>query len=83
MLQVVLDRKSLKDYAINAWVLQDSIFGLTLILLNINDLPHDIAWYNADDIVYIKWDEQDSDLQEKPEFLNLILPFNTGRVDWG
>ena len=43
MPQVVLDEESSKEHVINARVLQDSIFGLTLFLLNINDLPCDVA----------------------------------------
>ena len=81
MPQVVLDEESSKEHVINAQVLQDSIFGLTLFLLNINDLPCDVAWYNADDIVYFIWDE-DSDLQQQLEFLNLVSSLRY-RMDWG
>ena len=52
-LQVVLDGKSSQEYPVNAGVPQGSIFGPTLFLLYINDIPDDaicdIAIY-ADDI---------------------------------
>ena len=63
-LREVLDGKSLQEYPVNAR-LQGSIFGPTLFLLNINDLPDDvicnIAIYADDTTPYSKCD-QTSDL---------------------
>ena len=64
-LQVVLDGKSSQEYTVNAGVLQGSIFGPTLFLLHINDLPDDvicnIAIYADDTTLYSKCN-QASDL---------------------
>ena len=57
-LQVVLDRKSLQEYPVNAGVSQGSILDPTLFLLYINELPDDaicnIAIYADDTTLYFK-----------------------------
>ena len=59
-LQVVLHRKSSQEYLVNAGVPQNSIFGPTLFLIYINDLPDyvicDIAIYADDATLYSKCD---------------------------
>ena len=63
-LPVVLDRKSPHEYPVNTAFPQRSIHGLTLFILYINDLPHDIcniAIYANDTTLYSKCD-QASDL---------------------
>ena len=67
---MVLDVKSSQEYSINAGVPQGSIFGPTLFLLYINDLPDDvvsdIAIYADDTTLYSMWDEA-SDLWQQLE----------------
>ena len=64
-LQVVLDGKSSQEYPVNVGVPQGSIFGTTLFLLYINDLPDDIICnipiYGDDTTLYSNCD-QTSDL---------------------
>ena len=76
-LQVVLDGKSSQKYPVNAGVPQGSIFGPTLSLLYINDLPDDvicdIAFYADDTILYSKCDWASDLWQQQLELLlNLI-----------
>ena len=56
LLRVVLDGKSSQEYPGNTEVPQGSIFGLTLFLLYINDLPDDaicnITIYDDDTTLY-------------------------------
>ena len=84
-LQVVLDGKSSQEYPLNIGVLQRYIFGLTLFLLYINDLPdngiYDIAIY-ADDTVYSKCD-QASDLWQQLELASELKSDLRATVDWG
>ena len=69
-LRVVLDGMSSQEYPVNAGVPQGSIFGPTLFLLYINDLPDDvvsdIAIYADDTTLYSMWDEA-SDLWQQLE----------------
>ena len=67
---MALDRKSLKEYPVNAQVPQSSILAPTLFLLYINDLLDDaicnIAIYADDTTLYSKCD-QAPDLWRKLE----------------
>ena len=72
---MVLDGKSLQEYPVNAGVHQDSIFGPTLFLLYINDLPGDvicdIAIYADETTLYSKCN-QASDLWQQLEMASKL-----------
>ena len=67
---MVLHGKSSQEYSVNSGVSQGSIFGLTLFLLYINELPDkvvcDITIYANDTTLYSKCD-QTSDLWQQVE----------------
>ena len=83
---MVLDRKSLQEYPVNAGVLQGSIHGPTFFLLYINDLPDDdicnIAIYADDTTIYSKCDQMPNPWQKLE--LKTELKFGLrDTVDWG
>ena len=83
---MVLDGKLLQKYPVNAGVPQGSIFGLTLFLLYIDDLPDDttcnIAIYVNDTTLCSKCN-QAFDLQQQLELAS-ELEFDLGDiVNWG
>ena len=83
---MVLDRKSLKEYPVNAQVPQSSILAPTLFLLYINDLLDDaicnIAIYADDTTLYSKCD-QASDLWQQLELASELESDLRDTVDWG
>ena len=85
-LRVVLDGKSSQEYPVNAGVPQSSIFGPTLFLLYINDLPDDvicdIAIYADDATLYSKCDWA-SDLWQQLELASELESDLRDTVDWG
>ena len=85
-LWVVLNRKSLHEYPVNAGVLQGSISDPTLFLLYINNRPDDficnIAIYADDSTLYSKCD-QSSYLCQQPELTSEHESDLQDIVDWG
>ena len=85
-LRVVLDGKSSQVYPVNAVVPQGSIFGPTLFLLHINDLPDDvicnIGIYADDTTLYSKCD-QASDLWQQLDLASELESGPRDTVDWG
>ena len=83
---MVLDEKSSQEYPVNAGVPQGSIFGSTLFLLYINDLPNgvicDIAIYADDTTLYSNCDRA-FDLLQQPEFASELESDLRDVVDWG
>ena len=83
---MVLDEKSSQEYPVNAGIPQGSIFGLTLFLLHINDLPDDvfcnIAIYTDDNTPYFKRD-QASDLWQQLELAAKLESDLQNTVAWG
>ena len=82
---MVLDGKSYQEYPVNAGVLQGSIFGTTLFLLYINDLPDvicNIAVYAYDATLYSKC-ERASDLWQQLELASELQSDLRETVDWG
>ena len=68
---MVLDGTYSQEYPGNARVTQESIFGPTLFLLCINDLPDDVICniaINADDTTLYSKSDQASDLWQQLEF---------------
>ena len=83
---MVLDGKSLQEYPVNGGVPQEFIFGPTLFLLYINDLPDDvicdIAIYAYDTNLYSKCDWA-SDLWQQLELASELESDLRDTVDWG
>ena len=83
---MVLDGKSSQEYPVSAGVPQGSIFGPTLFLLYINDLPDDVicnvAIYTGDITLYSKCD-QASDLWQQLELAPELESDLWDTVDWG
>ena len=83
---MVLDGKSSKKYPVNAGVPHGTIFGPTLFLLCINDLPDDvicnIAIYADDTTLYSKCD-QASDLWQQLELASELESDLRDALDWG
>ena len=81
-----MDGKSLQGYPVNTGVPQDSILGLTLFLIYINDLPDNaicnIAIYADDTTLYSKCN-QASDLWQQLEMATELESDLRNTVDCG
>ena len=85
-LRVVLCGMSSQEYPVNVGVPQGSIFGPTLFLVYINDLPNDvicdICIYVDDTTLYYKCD-QASDMWQQLELASELESELRDTVDWG
>ena len=85
-LRVVLNGKSSQVYPVKAGVRQGSIFGPTLFLLYINDLPDDVicnvAIYADDTILYSNC-EQASDMWQQRKVDSELESDLRDTMDWG
>ena len=92
-LWVFRERKSLQEYPVNVGFSQRSIFGPTLFLLYINDLPDDVSIYADDTALYSKCDqvsyllqqlelasELESDLRDTGLGRKWLVDFNAGKT---
>ena len=83
---MVIDGKSSQEYSVDAGVPQGSIFGLTLFLFYITDLPDDvicdIAIYVDDTTLYSKCD-QACDLWQQLELASELESDLRDTLDWG
>ena len=83
---MVIDGKSSQEYPVDAGVPQGSIFGLTLFLFYITDLPDDvicdIAIYVDDTTLYSKCD-QACDLWQQLELASELESDLRDTLDWG
>ena len=83
---MVLDGKSSQEYPVNAGVPQGSIFGPTLFLLCINDLPNDVIcdiFIYADDTTLNSKCDQASNLWQQLELASELEYDLRDTVDWG
>ena len=82
---MLLDRKYLQEYPVNAGVPQGPILGPTLFLLYINELPDDvfcnIAIYADDTTIYSKCDQMSDPLQQL-EFTSKLKFYLRDTADW-
>ena len=76
----VLDGKSSQEYPVNVAVLQGSILGPTIFLLDINDLPYDVICtidISADYTTLYSKCDQASDLEQQ---LELVCEHNSDLI---